>query len=573
MVLSTDFVHNAAQLGTMGLETTFSNEMDRVLKEFKLSSDLDIKNHEQVVKDMYTKAINTYVGGTFEQSRLVDSRMIDTIYGSIPQDTQKLSTLKDLDNALQIMKEDSLSGKAKNKVKEAMDILGDISIDEHGNVTYTKSAGTIVRRGEGLFKTSSAYGDQISPFASKFDTGILNFKIKTEEGMELTEKEISELLSKKIKQELQGKSAEEAQKVLENYKRPEGLFKLLLDGFDHGVKGTYEVSNVNSAELLKMGNSDKGMAYVMLTKIGSLSDTLKEFMTDIGEERFVGNNAISSEALAAYISDISKNEPDKIQQLLAKYGVNTVEELTKKMTNLRDIEQHELSRMFFSKQGIFKGEVSAVINDNYIGHKNFGTTNSATLARATELYGKYYGKGGNKVDKYESAMDDIVEMINNNTDFQFLQLHTKQGQMPHIFDKDSTVYFIENPLEADIDQYSSFNQESFNKLIEHIDKKLEDAGADINDRMIYKDVYAYDKNGKLAKYDKIMGNLRTVEKEIDGKKVRIVTGLNSTVNSKMYNDSEVQSYVSKDFLLAQETLQQKKSRACSLKRYRRKRFN
>ncbi len=565
MVLSTDFVHNAAQLGTMGLETTFSNEMDRVLKEFKLSSDLDIKNHEQVVKDMYTKAINTYVGGTFEQSRLVDSRMIDTIYGSIPQDTQKLSTLKDLDNALQIMKEDTLSGKAKNKVKEAMDILGDISIDEHGNVTYTKSAGTIVRRGEGLFKTSSAYGDQISPFASKFDTGILNFKIKTEEGMELTEKEISELLSKKIKQELQGKSAEEAQKVLENYKRPEGLFKLLLDGFDHGVKGTYEVSNVNSAELLKMGNSDKGMAYVMLTKIGSLSDTLKEFMTDIGEERFVGNNAISSEALAAYISDISKNDPEKMQQLLAKYGVNTAEELTKKMTNLRDIEQHELSRMFFSKQGIFKGEVSAVINDNYIGHKNFGTTNSATLARATELYGKYYGKGGNKVDKYESAMDDIVEMINNNTDFQFLQLHTKQGQMPHIFDKDSTVYFIENPLEADIDQYSSFNQESFNKLIEHIDKKLEDAGADINDRMIYKDVYAYDKNGKLVKYDKIMGNLRTVEKEINGEKVRIVTGLNSTVNSKMYNDSEVQSYISKDFLLAQETLQQKKAELARLK--------
>ena len=565
LLLQTDFVHNAAQLGTMGLETTFSNEMERVLRDFKLSDDLDISNHEDVVKNMYTKAINTYVGGTFEQSRLVDSRLVDTVYGAIPQDTQKLSTLKDLDNAIQTMKEDELSGKAKNKVKEAMDILGSINIDEHGNVSYSKSAGTIVRRGEGLFKTSSAYGDQISPFASKFDTGVLNFKVRTKEGMELTEKEVSELLSKKIKKELQGKSAEEAQRVLDNYKRPEGLFKLLLEGFDNGVKGTFEVSNVNSAELLKMGNSDKGMAYIMLTKIGSLSETLRDFMSDIGEERFIENNAISSEALAAYISDISKNDPEKMQQMLTKYGVNTVEELTKKITNLRDIEQHELSRMFFSKQGIFKGEVSAIINDNYIGHKNFGTTNSATLARATELYSKYYGKGDNSVSKYESAMDDIIDMINNNSDFQFLQLHTKDGQTSHTITKKGTTYWLEEPMEANIDKYTSFDQESFNKLIEHIDKKLESAGANIDDRMIYENVYAYDKKGKLVKHDKIMGNLRTIEKEIDGEKVRIVTGLNSTVNSKMYNDSEVQSYISKDFLLAQETLQQKKAELARIK--------
>ena len=565
IILQTDFTHNAAQLGTMGLEATFSNEMDRVLRDFKLSDDLDIKNHDKVVKNMYTKAVNTYVGGTFEQSRLVDSRMIDAIYGSIPQDVQKLSTLKDLENALQTMEEDTLSGKTKNKVKEAMDILGEISIDDHGNVKYTKSTGTIVRRGEGLFKTSSVYGDQISPFASKFDIGILNFTVRNKENIELTEKEISELLSKKIKKQLQGKSAEEAQRVLENYKRPEGLFKLLLEGFDNGIKGTYEVSNVKSAELLKMGNSDKGMAYIMLTNIGSLSDTLRDFMTDIGEERLVGNYAISPEALAAYISDISKNDPEKMEQLLTKYGVSTVKELTEKMVNLRSIEQHELSRMFFSKEGIFKGEVSAVINDNYIGHKNFGTTNSATLARATELYSKYYGAGKNKVEKYSSAMKDIVDIINNNSEFQFLQRHDKNGQTAHKLVAAGTTYMIGDQLEADIDKYSSFNQESFNKLIEYIDQKLEAAGADIDDRMIYKDVYAYDKKGNLIKYDKIMGNLRTVEKEIDGKKVRIVTGLNSTVNSKLYNDSEVQSYISKDFLLAQETLQQKKAQLASIK--------
>jgi hypothetical protein len=558
--VQTDFTHGAAVLGTMGLESTFANEMERVTKDFKLSSDLTINDRQKAVENMYTKAYNNLVGSTFEQSRLMDSRMVETIYGHIPQDVQKLSSLKDLEGALDIMKSDIDSDKAKNKVKDAMDIIGKIEIDAKGNVKYTKSAGTIVHKREGLFKTHSPYGDQIGTFASKFDTGVLNFNIRTKEGVELTEKEVSELLSKKIKKQLQDKSDEEAAKLIKEYKRPEGLFRLLLEDYGTDLKSTFEIQNVNSSELLKMGNSDKGMSYITLTKIGSLDETLKSFMKDIGEERYVGNNAISPQALAAYINDISRKEPDKLKELLEKYEVDNVEQLTNKMVHLREVEQHELSRMLFSDKGIFKGEVSAVINDNYIGHKNFGTTNSSTLSRATELYSKYYGVGKTKEDKYKSAMDQIIDMVNNNEEFQFLQMHIgDKGQIPHLLTREGTTYLLDETMKAEVDQYSSLNQEAFNKLIEHIDTKLQKADADKNDRLVYTDVYTYNKKGELEKQKKVIGNLRTYTKNVNGEDIQIVAGVNQNVNTKLYNDSEVQSYISKEFLDAKEELYKKKS--------------
>ena len=556
--IQTDFVHSAAHLGVLGLRDTFSDEMERVINNFKFSDKLTIDDNFNM-QDFYAKIANRYVGSTFEQSRIMDSRLVYSIYGNLPQDVQKLSTLKDLDNAIKTMASDIESGRATNKVKEAMDVLGSIKIDEGGNVSYSKSYGTIVHRGEGLFKTSSPYGDQISPFASKFENGILNFNIRTKENIELTEKEISELLTKKIKKELQGKSDEEAKKLIEQYKRPEGLFRLLLEGFDNGVKGTFEVQNVNASELIKMGNSDKGMAYLTLTKTGALDTNLKDILNDIGQGQLVGNSALTPQAIAAYINDYFNNEQDAYD-LLNKYGVKSKEELIKKMVDIREIEQHEVSRMLFSEHGIFKGEVSAVINDNYIGHKNFGTTNSSTLSKATELLGKYYGKGDTKEEQYISAMDQIIDLINNNEDFQFLQMHIANGgQVAHSLRREGTTYVIDEGMKAEIDQFSSFNQDSFNKFIEHIDKKLEEAGASENDRLVYKDVYGYNKKGELEKYDKVIGNLRTRKIIKDGEEITMISGVNTNVVSKFYNDSEVQSYVSKDYLQAKTLLQEKKT--------------
>ena len=562
--IQTDFTHSAAHLGTIGLNNVFAMERERVLKNYNFSNGLSIDSNR--LPDIYDMIYNTYVGSTFEQSRLVDSRMIDAVYGTMPQDIQKLSSLKDLDNALKTMESDVRTGKANNKVREAIQNLGTMTIDDSGNVNYKKSYGSIVHRGEGIFKTSSSYGDQILPFGSKFDNGVLNFHLRTKEDVELTEKEISELLSKKVKQELQGKSAAEAEELIKGYRRPEGLFKLLLSDIGKDVKGTFEVHNVNASELIKMGNSDKGMSYIPLAKTGSLDWRVERILRGTQAEKLIGNHALTQEALSAYLYDFYKDY--SVAALRFKAGddnINSLDEFINLVLDKAKTEQHELSRMIFSEKGIFKGNVSAVINDNYIGHKNFGATNSGTLSKATELLGKYYGSGS-KEEQYMAGMDMIIDMINNNKEFQFLQEHINgKGQVAHTLRREGTSYIIDEPVKAEIDNYSSFNQESFNKLIDAINKKLIDANADIDDRMAYSMVYTYNKKGELERHLKVLGNLRTYEQKVNGEVVRIAYGVNENTNVKLYNDSEVQSYISKDFLNAQKELQEKRAEYDRLK--------
>lgn len=564
--LLSDFTHGATYAGAIGLQNILANEMERVTNDFDFDVNLNIKNRAEKVEELYAKVYNSYVHSTFEQSRVLDSRMIEGVYGSIPQDIQKLSSIKDLEGALDSIGSDAITGRRSNKLQGALESLGSIEIDSLGNVTYKKSHGTVVRRGESVFRTSG-YGELTSPFSSKYDYGILNFSIKSQQGIEYTEKEISQLLTKKLQQQLVNKSAEEADALINKAKTEEGLFKMLMSELGDGVNANFEIKNIRDAELVKAGTVDKGMAYLPITKAGELDETLAQFMKDIGAGNFVGTEAISSEGIAALTSDYVKNNPKQAKALFNKYNVSNVEELINKMTNIRNIEKHEISRMLFSETGVFKGATSAIVNDNIIGHKNIGMANEATLSKAIELYGKHYGTGSTNTDKYISSLDAIIDLINNNDDFQFFkhQEFTKDAKgntkvvttSPKLY-RNGTSITIKDKTLSNMDHNFILDQEALNKLVYHIDEQLEAKNAPLSDRLINKDIYVREKDGSYTKKD-ILGNIITHEAEINGQTVRVFDGLNANIDTRLLIDSEVQSYVTDEYLKANTLLRQKQS--------------
>lgn len=591
--IQTDFTHSVAYLGVLGLDNTFANEATRVINEFRFDDELNIDRNkqEELIKNVYAKLYNKFAGSTFEQSRIMDSRLIDTIYGSMPQDIQKLSTIKDIEGAIESMVKDTkrfnnISNKTlekmgisteatSNRIQDLFRVLGTIKRSDNGDIVYKKSVGTIVRIKEPILKTAT-YGDSTAPFSSKFNTGILNFTIRSKENIELTEDEIAKVIVGKLRE----KSKEEADKIINEITDNEtALLRFLGEVFDgsyYGIKGAFEIINANNTELIKTGNSEKGMTNLPRVKAGELDNTLKDFMKDIGAGEHIGIDALSPEAFAAYIEDYSVKNPGNMQQLVEKYGKllnieHTKEALIEKIAKIRNIEQYEYSRMLFGKNGIFKGEVSAVFNDNVLGHGNYDISITGTLSKAAELYGKHLNKNGTIEEQYKTGLEGIVDLINNKKEFQFLinnkfsnsnnkRILTERARKLSV--EGTTILFGDKAM-SDIDVYDIVNIEKFNKLIEHIDEQIKnDKDMSPNQRLVFENVYTLNKNGEWEYKDKIIGNLRIHKDKTTGK--RYVDGINANVVTKTINDSEVQSFVSADYLHALTLINKKRAELESL---------
>ena len=569
--IQTDFTHSVAYLGTIGLDNTIASEMERVISEFKFNGELNITDPEETIKNMYGKLYNQYMGRTFEQARIMDARMIHALYGEIPQDVQKISNLKDIKGAIKSMEKDikemehlSPNAKEPNKIKSLFDVIGDMSVEVVNNeveVKYKKAAGTIVKRGDTIVKTG-VYGGRAVPYGGKFDTGVLNFNVRTKEGIELTEEEISQILTKEIKEQMRdrlvGKSNEQARKMIEDrISKEEDILKLMIEAFDKkdNYKGAFEIANANTAEFVKTGNAEKGITLLPLTKAGELDNTLKDILEDIGASSHIGRDTLSPEAIKAYINDsLGKMDSTELKKITSKYNVKNIDELIEKAVHLREIEQYEASRMIFGKTGIFKGEVSAVFNDNVLGHGNYGLSTSGTLSKAIELYGRHKNGSGTKQEQYERGVKEIVDLINNNEEYQFLKRKVGDKTLNTKLQADGTTIIFGDELHTNLDDYDYLDIDVFNKFIERIDDEIKDNKDLEGRRLVHENVKILNrKTGKYELKDKVIGDLFIIEE--NGEKIANGTIANSV--TKIINDSEVQSFVSAEYLSAREELKKK----------------
>lgn len=541
--LQTDFTQNASYLGVLGLENTIRSEASRVIENFKFDNNLniDVNKHAELVEKTYGQ-ISNIIGKTYEQSRIMDSRLVDELYGNIPQDIQTISGIKEILGAIDTMNRDIAKfGKiptdfyldfpraspivnreeriAPNRVKDLLRITGTIREKSDGTYIYEKSAGTIVHRGETILKTST-YGGGTESIGSKFNTGILNFTMRTKEGIELEEEEISKLVTRKLNQ----MSREEASKIINNQ---EEVLKLLLnvidDNSDYGIKGAFEIINANLSELVKTGTAEKGMTNLIRTKAGSLDDTLQYVLELVGAKHHIDKDALSPQAFAAYIEDFLDYTQDygkrHIEALaFHELGIDTNnrdfdsirKEAVDKIMSLRYIEQNEASRMIFGKEGIFKGETSIILNDNVLGHGNYGLATSGMLSKAAELYGKALGANNNlsAEEQYALGLENIVKLINSNDDYNFIRthktIHNPSGKGKAItdvsrnfsFDKDKKTIIFGDELRSSIDEFDTLDMEKFNNLILAVDKELEKRGVSQSDRLVHENVYVLGKNGE-----------------------------------------------------------------------------
>ena len=76
-------------------------------------------------------------------------------------------------------------------------------------------------------------------------------------------------------------------------------------------------------------------------------------------------------------------------------------------------ERHMHSKMLF-EYGL-GNKTHLLANDNIVGHGNFGAMYQGSLSKAIDLVSKKHEKG------LEGAVQTIVDMINNEKEFQFME--------------------------------------------------------------------------------------------------------------------------------------------------------
>lgn len=453
---TTDVMLNTYYAGTSALQVLMNSNFNDVIE----NATAEYGSAEAAAK-VYEHIKSTI--STFEQERVMDSRTHEAIYGLQTARTQKLSKnidifsiVKELDN---------------NDIKKQFDLItkhrGNFSL-ENGEIKFQSSVGTYVKRGEGTLK-SKGFADLVSSFSSKMNEGVFNFNFYNSNGMKLRDSEINKIIN-------ENKSAFiKNNKLIDKELLPVALEKVL---HEHGIKGQYVIEDVAALGYAKTmsSGSEKGMTDILYATTGRYNEHVKKVFENIGVWDSVKSKVLTNEAVDAYI-ETKKRE-----------GINVFEGTAFKSTAelkaaLKE-ERHMHSKLLF--EYALGGQAHLLANDNVVGHGNFGAMYQGSLSKAIELLAKHDKNGVN------GAVDTIVDLINNNKEFQFME-NWKLGQKgitkSHIgVSSDNGRLMINSDFMTSNNNVSNLNATKFNNLLKAIDAKL-GLTEDSDDRLVRKNVY------------------------------------------------------------------------------------
>ncbi|MGL4877963.1 hypothetical protein [Paraclostridium dentum] len=465
---------------------------------------------------------------TFEQERIMNSRAHEAAFGLRTANTQKLS--KNLDIA-KPMREMNL-----NQATEFKELLlnhrGDFKI-VNGEIDFTSSVGTYLKRGEAILKTSGFAGMD-TPFSSKMSDGVFNFNFYKSDGTKLKDKEISKIIN-------QNKSMFMKDNQLLNKEEMINTLENLLAN-KYSAKGQYAIEDIAALGYAKTmtGGAEKGMTDIVYATTGKYDPKVKKVFQDLNVWDSVNSKVLTNEGVDAILKHGATNT-NHLNMILKEAGFNSVNDLKSAMAN----ERHKHSDLLF--KDILGGKTNVLANDNIIGHENIGQMYQGTLSKVIETLNR---KGHNGAE--------MVAELMQQKDYQFIENYDLSKSVGKNSGKGIKVshsngkLIIDGDFLTDINNVSSLNSKKFESMIYALDKK-------VGEGTLTTTAYEYiNEKGELSQKEitKVGSYLTEV---INGKKTFI--GTNTFENNKYVRDAETQTGITAEYLeLKNEVRESKKQK-------------
>ena len=510
---TTDVMLDTYYVSTNALKVLMESNFNDVIKK----SEVEVGTKEAAIK-AYTYIRDSI--STFEQERIMDSRTHESIYGLQTAATHKLSKGTDIKSILK-----DLEGEDLIKQRELIaNHRGSFKIDGD-KLIYSSSIGTHVTRGEGTLK-SKGFANLTSSFSSKVQHGIFNFNYYNSNNMKLKDSEINTIINDNIDKFMKDGSFVDKNKfsaILGNILEEKGIF---------GQYAIEDISALGYAKTMTSG-AEKGMTDILYATTGKYDKNVRKVFENIGMWDDVKSKVLTEEAIDALV--LKRKDNPYLKDIFKGTNFKTIDDLKSAMKS----ERHMHSKMLF-EYGL-GNKTHLIANDNVVGHANFGAMYQGLLSKAIDLLSKKHENG------LEGAVQTVVDMINNNKEFQFMEnwdLTNKKIDISAIGVSSKNGRFVINEeFLTQNNRMSNLNSAKFNNLIKEIDKRYLDDGKDSDDRLVRKNVYMFNVNEDgsqtYKKVDEIVGSFYS--REINGKTVLL--GAQTKENTKYVTDVETQTGV------------------------------
>lgn len=544
--LTSDFTYRQAFVSAPIINDKMKSQKEIILKA-NINNRTIKEMTEEAIANVYDGLIETVSSHTHEQARIMDARTFKGII-NMPMNTQYISPNLDVIGAIS---EDT----NQDKIALLNDLLGNVSIDESGKISYKKNKGTIVKKGDAILEYSG-YGGINNIFGTKMNKGNLSFSVRDIDDIELSESSINKVLNKYANR-FEGLAHEDRLNEFVNIMKSEGY------------KASFKIDNVNSASLPKLlsGGSEKGMALVLQSTVGELNlanreffESLTNYTEKIGLDKtkydFAGQNIITKDTVESALQDIARHvnryNDDK------KINYNDVFNLINKNNNFKDInslmdsildEQLAKSEMIFGKYGAFSG-ITSLANDNISKHGNIGLGTFGQFSEAVALYGKAIDKNHEmNTDSYYTALNSVKDLMNNNKDLNFfnetIEGSTIKGRAKKLSIKEGTL-IVENNSKNEV---GFLDNEKLENLMQKIDELIvksyggDESKIDESNRLKHEDINIPDGKGGYKK-GTFYGSafIRNSNGE------RYADGTVAMMNTSLVRDGETVSGVTQEYI-------------------------
>ena len=454
--ITTGFSSKTAYIGQKGITDLIKENYNDIINSTLLEN--VVKEKKDNVYNMLYATVNT-----FEQQKVFSARVFDQLTnGSMAANTQKLSGSKDLIGA--ITNESDL-----RKYERLWNLLGDITIDPDGIIEYKSAVGEIVKRGETIIPIAG-YGGAKSNWTSKLERGVLNFSVKSQEGVKLTDAQISKILNEN-KEMFKGI----------DFSKKEEAFKVFEDIFTkQGYDTAYFVEDINKMTLPKIlvNQSEKSMNHLTYAKIGSLDENVANVLRAYGKEteELIGGTVPTTQALQAYFKDA-----DKLKSALGAGGFKSWDEFVGAINK----EAFTLDDIIFGKGGILEG-FTDIGNDNILGHGNKASMMIGSLGAAIGNVGKYLN-GGEENETARRLGTEFFLNLYQKEENQFLR-SSDGTAMKITVDKDYHMLLNDGKsINENLDTFDFIDNKRLENIFKEMDKELQKLGAPQQDRLVHND--------------------------------------------------------------------------------------
>lgn len=529
--LTSTFTARTLYTGQAGIEALLDTNMDKVLKE---------NNWDFMTMDKKRKVYNMgyYLMNTFEQQKVFNAKMFDELTGgTIAANVQTLSKGKDFINIG--LPENIKDSKALNaKYERLYNLLGSVTMSPEGVLEYKSSVGEILKHGEDVIPYAQ-FGGGTNNWVNKMNHGLLEFTVRSEEGVRFSDKQISELLNKHQGM-FKGVDMSDHKAVLDR----------AMDIFEkEGLKAAYTIEDINKTNLPKIliDESEKSMNHLTRIKMGYLNDDIAKVMDAYGgiPQELIGAVTPTPQAFKAMFKD-----EERLLKALKEGGFKTIDELWEAAQE----ESYVLSEMLFGKKGVLPG-IAAIGNDNISGHGNKGTMMVGSINEMVAMLGKY--SSAEKVENSktrELGLEKFVELYNDK--YQFFKPAREVGVDPKtqgkkLFNVNGHLMFENGELFDQSINGDTVDTDTLEAMFRDVDEWLEKQGAPMEDRFVHTRTIKYGKNA--GETEELIGRFKYV-----GDKDNTMLPIGAAGN-RIVIDPETQSGMTSDYVDVLKQIKQLKA--------------